>query len=102
MDERFISPRGTEALCENVVNSSYEDLSEDNIRIFKDRLLDMVGCIFGGAIVEENGFLPRSVRDTRRLRPLRTAERFLASRKIYHGYYSNPFVRRNHLNARFA
>ena len=59
MDERFISPRGTEALCENVVNSSYEDLSEDNIRIFKDRLLDMVGCIFGGAIVEENGFLEK-------------------------------------------
>ncbi|MBR2781297.1 MAG: MmgE/PrpD family protein [Eubacteriaceae bacterium] len=57
MDEKLISPKGTDALCENVVNTVYGDLSDDNIRIFKDRLLDMAGCIFGGAGVEENAFL---------------------------------------------
>ncbi|MBO7699795.1 MAG: MmgE/PrpD family protein, partial [Eubacteriaceae bacterium] len=57
MDEKLISPKGTDALCENVVNTVYGDLSEDNIRIFKDRLLDMAGCILGGAGVEENTFL---------------------------------------------
>ena len=54
MKEKYISPRGTRILCENLVNTTFEDLSEDNIRIFKDRLLDMVGCILGGAVVKEN------------------------------------------------
>ncbi|MBO4360174.1 MAG: MmgE/PrpD family protein [Eubacteriaceae bacterium] len=57
MDERLISPGGTDALCENLVNTAYEDLSEENVRIFRDRLLDMAGCIFGGATVKENDFL---------------------------------------------
>lgn len=51
------SPNGLKILCENLVATEYKDLSEDNIRIFKDRLLDMVGCIFGGACVEEDRFL---------------------------------------------
>lgn len=57
MDERLVSPWGTERLCDNLVSTTFEDLSEDNIRIFKDRLLDMAGCILGGAIVKENAFL---------------------------------------------
>ena len=57
MNEKYISPKGTRCLCENVVRTRFEDLSEDNIRIFKDRLLDMAGCILGGAIVKENAYL---------------------------------------------
>lgn len=57
MNDNLKSPKGTDALCENVVNTVYDDLSEENIRIFRDRLLDMAGCIFGGATVEENAFL---------------------------------------------
>ena len=50
-------PNGTELLCENLVNTKYEDLSEENVKVFKDRLLDMIGCIFGGACVAEDAFL---------------------------------------------
>jgi len=57
MNERYGSPAGTECLCENVVRTRFEDLSEENVRVFKDRLLDMAGCILGGAIVKENAFL---------------------------------------------
>ncbi len=53
----YAPPKGIDLLCENVVNTTYEKLSEDNVRIFKDRLLDMTGCIFGGAIVPEDQFL---------------------------------------------
>jgi len=63
MNEQYISPGGTDLLCENIVNTKFEDLSEDNIRLFKDRLLDMTGCIFGGAIVCENDFLEKRYRD---------------------------------------
>jgi 2-methylcitrate dehydratase PrpD len=55
--EQFRPPHGTDLLCSNLVNTRFEDLSEDNIRIFKDRLLDMTGCIFGGAIVSEDKFI---------------------------------------------
>ena len=51
------TPKGIDLLCENLVNTKYEDLSEENVEIFKDRLLDMIGCIFGGACVEEDEFL---------------------------------------------
>lgn len=50
-------PNGTDLLCKNLVETKYEDLSEENVEIFKDRLLDMTGCIFGGACVEEDNFL---------------------------------------------
>ena len=53
----YAPPKGIDLLCENVVNTTYDQLSEDNVRIFKDRLLDMTGCIFGGAIVPEDQFL---------------------------------------------
>ena len=56
-------PKATELLCENLVNTKYEDLSEDNVRIFKDRLLDMTGCIFGGAIVPEDQFFVQKLID---------------------------------------
>ncbi len=56
-DQKLIPPHGTDMLCKNLVETTFDRLSEDNIRIFKDRLLDMTGCIFGGAIVEEDRFL---------------------------------------------
>lgn len=56
-DNKLISPLGTEKLCRNLAETTYDRLSEDNIRVFKDRLLDMTGCIFGGAVVEEDRFL---------------------------------------------
>lgn len=59
MNEKLNSPGGIDLLCENIVNTKFEDLSEDNIRILKDRLLDMTGCMFGGAIVNENEFLEK-------------------------------------------
>lgn len=54
--EDLMVPRGTDMLCRNLVETSYDRLSEDNIRIFKDRLLDMTGCIFGGSLVAEDRF----------------------------------------------
>ena len=63
MNEKYVSPKGIDLFCDSIVNTKFEDLSEDNIRIFKDRLLDMVGCIFGGAIVEENDFLEERYKD---------------------------------------
>lgn len=57
LEGRYSPPVGIDLLCKNLVETVYEQLSEDNIRIFKDRLLDVVGCIFGGAIVPEDAFL---------------------------------------------
>lgn len=57
MREDLKSPGGTNLLCKNIVETRYESLSEDNVRIFKDRLLDITGCMFGGAIVAEDAFL---------------------------------------------
>ena len=56
-------PKATELLCSNLVNTKFEDLSEDNVRIFKDRLLDMTGCIFGGAVVPEDQFFVQRLID---------------------------------------
>ena len=56
IDEKLLPPKGVDMLCNNLVNTKYDDLSEDNIRIYKDRLLDMTGCIFGGAVVPEDRF----------------------------------------------
>ncbi len=53
----YMPPKGIDALCENAVNVTYEKLSEDNIRIVKDKLLDITGCILGGSIVKEDQFL---------------------------------------------
>lgn len=53
----YAPPAGIDLLCKNVVETTYDQLSEDNVRIFKDRLLDMTGCIFGGAVVQEDQFL---------------------------------------------
>ncbi|HVN97541.1 MAG TPA: MmgE/PrpD family protein [Syntrophorhabdaceae bacterium] len=54
---RLNPPKATEALCRNVVETTFDDLSEWNIKCFKDRLLDTTGCIFGGAIVKDNEVL---------------------------------------------
>lgn len=52
----LLPPNGTRLLCKNLLETAWEDLSEENIEIFKDRLLDMTGCIFGGDIVPEDRF----------------------------------------------
>ena len=49
-------PAGTLRLCRNLLDTRIEDLEEEQIHVFKDRLLDMTGCIFGGAIVTEDRF----------------------------------------------
>ena len=55
-NKELLPPNGTEALCRNLIETTYEDLSEENIRIFKDRLLDMTGCIFGGILCRRTVF----------------------------------------------
>ncbi len=55
--EDYLPPKGIDALCENAAGVTYEKLSEDNIRIVKDKLLDITGCILGGSIVREDAFL---------------------------------------------
>ena len=59
MREDLKVPGGTDLFCKNLVETTYQDLSEENVRIFKDRLLDITGCMFGGAIVQEDAFLER-------------------------------------------
>jgi hypothetical protein len=54
---RFAPALGTDLFCKNLVETTYDRLSEDNVRIFRDRLLDITGCIFGGAVVPEDQFL---------------------------------------------
>lgn len=63
MREDLKSPGGTNLLCQNIVDTTYERLSEENIRVFKDRLLDVIGCMFGGAIVAEDTFLERRYKE---------------------------------------
>ena len=55
--ERLEPPKATEALCRNIVETTFADLSDWNVKCFKDRLLDTTGCIFGGAIVSDNEVL---------------------------------------------
>jgi 2-methylcitrate dehydratase PrpD len=54
---RLTPPNATEAMCRNIVETTFADLSEWNVKCFKDRLLDATGCIFGGAIVRDNDVL---------------------------------------------
>ena len=49
-------PKGTDLICRHIAETSFEDLSEENLELFKLRLFDMIGCIFGGACVEEDQF----------------------------------------------
>lgn len=55
--KQLTPPNGTDLLCQNLIGTKYENLSEENVEVFKDRLLDMIGCIFGGACVDEDAFL---------------------------------------------
>jgi len=55
-------PKIIDMMCENLVNTRFEDLSEWNVKCFKDRLLDMTGCIFGGTIVKDNKPLVEQIR----------------------------------------
>ena len=43
-----------ELLSENALNTRFEDLSENNIRICKDKLLDNIGNLAGGALAFGN------------------------------------------------
>lgn len=47
----------TKQFCDNLVNAKFEDLSEQNITCFKDRLLDIIGCTYGGMLVRDNDVL---------------------------------------------
>jgi len=55
--ENLAPPRVTNLMCGNAVKTTFADLSEWNIKCFKDRLLDMTGCILGGAIVPDNAVI---------------------------------------------
>jgi 2-methylcitrate dehydratase PrpD len=55
--EHLTPPKVTNLMCDNVVKTTLADLSEWNVKCFKDRLLDTTGCIFGGAIVRDNDVL---------------------------------------------
>ncbi len=55
-DTSLFPPGGTYRLCENLLKTSFSNLSEENVMVFKDRLLDMTGCILGGDIVPEDRF----------------------------------------------
>lgn len=50
-------PQATEIMCNNIISTKFSDLSEWNVKCFKDRLLDTTGCILGGAIVQDNNVL---------------------------------------------
>lgn len=63
MREDLKSPGGTNLLCHNIVTTTYDRLSEENVRVFKDRLLDVIGCMFGGAIVAEDAFLEQRYKE---------------------------------------
>jgi len=51
------SPEGIDLLCANAASATYDQLSEENVHILKDKLLDITGCMFGGSIVKEDRFL---------------------------------------------
>jgi 2-methylcitrate dehydratase PrpD len=55
--EHLSPPKLTNLMCDNAVKTTLADLSEWNVKCFKDRLLDTTGCIFGGAIVGDNNVL---------------------------------------------
>jgi 2-methylcitrate dehydratase PrpD len=55
--EDLTPPGITNLMCDNAVKTTFSDLSEWNIKCFKDRLLDITGCLFGGAIVKDNDVL---------------------------------------------
>lgn len=57
IDDKFLPPKGVDMLCENAANVTFEKLSEHNIKVVKDKVLDITGCILGGSIVKEDGFL---------------------------------------------
>ncbi|MFA6775288.1 MAG: hypothetical protein WCR76_03370 [Sphaerochaetaceae bacterium] len=49
--------KGIDLLCEDMVSATYEQHREENVRIFKDCLLGITGCIFEGSIVKEDAFV---------------------------------------------
>ena len=52
-----------ELISENIVNAEFKDLSEWNVKCTKDRLLDITGCIIGGAAAMGNAGLVKIVKN---------------------------------------
>jgi 2-methylcitrate dehydratase PrpD len=55
--------RPIELLIENILDTRYDNLSDDNILNAKNRLLDVIGCAIGGAWAEGNEQLVDLVKD---------------------------------------
>ncbi len=52
-----------ELMSENAVKVRFEDLDDHTVKVGKDRLIDLTGCIIGGAMAEGNAGLVKVVRD---------------------------------------
>ena len=52
-----------ELISENAVKVRFEDLDEQTIKTQKDRLIDLTGCIIGGAMSARNASLVKIVRE---------------------------------------
>ena len=52
-----------EVISENALKVKFEDLDDQTIKMGKDRLIDLTGCIIGGAMASGNAGLVKIVRD---------------------------------------
>ena len=52
-----------ELISENALKVRFEDLDDQTIKAQKDRLIDLTGCIIGGAMSARNASLVKIVRD---------------------------------------
>ena len=50
-------------MSENAIKVRFEDLDDQTIKVGKDRLIDLTGCIIGGAMAAGNAGLVKVVRD---------------------------------------
>ena len=52
-----------ELMSENAVKVRFENLDDQTIKVGKDRLIDLTGCIIGGAMAAGNAGLVKVIRD---------------------------------------
>ena len=52
-----------ELMSENAVKVRFEDLDDQTIKVMKDRIIDLTGCIIGGAMAGGNAGLVKVFRD---------------------------------------
>ena len=52
-----------EVISENALKVKFEDLDDQTIKVWKDRLIDLTGCIIGGAMAAGDPGLVKIVRD---------------------------------------